>query len=76
MKTINDTTKTTETAKAPRFSFYEVLTLIFIVLKLTGNISWSWVWVLAPLWIKLILIVIAILLTAIAVAIKKSDKEN
>ena len=49
MKTINDTTKTTETTKTPRFSFYEVLTLIFIVLKLTGNISWSWVWVLAPL---------------------------
>ena len=76
MKTINDTTKTTETTKIPRFSFYEVLTLIFIVLKLTGNISWSWVWVLAPLWIELILIVAAILLTAIAVALSKSDEEN
>jgi len=29
-----------------------VLQLIFIVLKLTGVISWSWVWVLAPLWIS------------------------
>ena len=76
MKTINDTTKTTETAKTPRFSFYEVQTLIFIVLKLTGNISWSWVWVLAPLWIKLILIVVAILLPAIAVALNKSDEKN
>ena len=73
MKTINDTTKTTETTKAPRF-FYEVLTLIFIVLKLTGNISWSCVWVLAPMWIKLILIVIFILLSATIVAIKKSNK--
>ena len=27
-----------------------VLTLIFIVLKLTGNITWSWIWVFAPLW--------------------------
>ena len=73
MKTTNDTTKTT---KASHFPLYEVLTLIFIVLKLTGNISWSWVWVLAPMWIKLILIVVAILLTAIAVAIKKSNEEN
>ena len=76
MKTINDTTKTTETTKAPRFSFCEVLTLIFIVLKLTGNISWSWIWVLAPMWIELILIVAAILLTSIAVALSKSDEEN
>ena len=27
-----------------------VLGLIFIVLKLTGNINWSWFWVLSP-WI-------------------------
>lgn len=26
------------------------LALIFIVLKLTGYISWPWVWVLAPIW--------------------------
>lgn len=28
-----------------------VLFLIFLVLKLTGNINWSWWWVTAPLWI-------------------------
>lgn len=28
-----------------------VLTLILIVLKLTGLIDWSWVWVLSPVWI-------------------------
>lgn len=28
-----------------------VLFLIFLVLKLTGHISWSWWWVTAPLWI-------------------------
>lgn len=28
-----------------------VLGIIFIVLKLTGVISWSWLWVLAPFWI-------------------------
>lgn len=30
-----------------------VLFLIFLVLKLTGNIAWSWWWVTAPLWIPL-----------------------
>lgn len=24
--------------------------LVFLVLKLTGNIDWSWWWVTAPLW--------------------------
>ena len=32
-----------------------VLTVVFIVLKLTGNIDWSWVWVLSPIWILFIL---------------------
>ena len=26
-----------------------VLTLIFIILKLTGNITWSWFWVVSPM---------------------------
>ena len=34
--------------------FGGLLTVAFIVLKLTGHISWSWVWVLAPLWIPLL----------------------
>lgn len=29
-----------------------ILTLIFVVLKLTGNIGWAWVWVVSPLWIS------------------------
>ena len=29
-------------------SFVGMLTLIFIVLKLTGVIEWSWWWVLSP----------------------------
>lgn len=31
----------------------DVLFLIFLVLKLTGQITWSWWWVTAPLWIPL-----------------------
>ncbi len=32
-----------------------VLTLIFLVLKLTDNIDWSWWWVFSPLWISAII---------------------
>ena len=33
--------------------FLQVLGLIFITLKLVGEIGWSWWWVTAPLWIPL-----------------------
>jgi hypothetical protein len=32
------------------------LFLIFLILKLTGNIQWSWWWIFAPYWIPLALI--------------------
>ena len=32
-----------------------VCTVVFIILKLTGNINWSWWWVLSPEWIGLII---------------------
>jgi hypothetical protein len=44
------------------------LTILFIALKLTGQITWSWVWVLSPIWISaLIVFVLFIILLAIAV---------
>ena len=48
--------------------FVGVLTLIFIVLKLTGNINWSWLWVLSPIWITALLLLA--LIGAIFVAAK------
>lgn len=27
------------------------LLVVFVVLKLTGNVSWTWTWVLAPMWL-------------------------
>ena len=49
--------------------FIGLLTLVFIVLKLIGQITWSWVWVLSPLWIggtvTLLIIGIIILITII-----------
>ena len=50
-----------------------ILTIIFVIMKCLGHLSWSWLWVFAPLWISagigvLILIValIAILIVALA----------
>lgn len=38
--------------------FAGLLTIVFIVLKLLGIITWSWVWVFAPIWIDVILAII------------------
>lgn len=39
-----------------KIGFLHLLTLAFIVLKLTGYIGWSWLWVLSPLWIYAVLV--------------------
>jgi hypothetical protein len=36
--------------------FAGLLTILFIGLKLTGNITWSWWWVLSPLWLPITVI--------------------
>lgn len=46
-------------------SFSGLLTIVFIVLKLTGVISWSWLWVLSPIWISLAIAMIMIVAVAI-----------
>ena len=38
--------------------FGGLLTIVFIVLKLTKYIDWSWWWVLSPIWIPIILFVV------------------
>ena len=51
--------------------FISVLTLIFIVFKLTNNISWSWIWVLSPIWITAVLLIIIFSVIMIGGRIKK-----
>ena len=41
--------------------FWGLLTIAFIVLKLTGVIDWPWIWVLCPIWGGVVLL-LAILL--------------
>ena len=65
--------KSFSTSKSSGVGFMGLLTIAFIVLKLTNVITWSWVWVLSPLWIGLALglaiEVIAVVLAVIAVVL-------
>ena len=48
--------------------FFGLLTIVFIVLKLTGYIDWSWWWVLAPMWGGIaLLLLVAIVVFVISV---------
>lgn len=47
-----------------------ILLILFIVLKVTGVISWSWVIVLIPLWILLGIIGVACFLAIVIVLLK------
>ena len=44
--------------------FGGLLTITFIILKLTGAIDWSWWWVLSPVWIGAILITLVVIVGA------------
>lgn len=49
-------------------SALELLTLVFITLKLLGKITWSWLWVLSPIWITIgIVIIIAVIMIIIGI---------
>jgi hypothetical protein len=55
------------------------LFIVFLVLKLTGNIDWSWWWVTSPLWIPvalfsgIVLIISFIVLIAVSFGVDTSD---
>ena len=42
-----------------------LLTIIFVILKLTGAIAWSWWWVFSPLWIVFVLGILLLIVAAI-----------
>lgn len=59
-------TKQNEKKTGGSMGISTVLFIVFLVLKLTGLISWSWWWVTAPLWIPTIFVVILITIICIA----------
>lgn len=52
--------------------FFGLLTIAFIVLKLTKTIAWSWFWVLSPVIFPLILALCLVIL--ILIVDKKEDR--
>jgi len=56
-------------------SILGLLGVLFIGLKLTGQITWSWWWVLAPWWGGLLFVVIVIIGSAYYIA-QKEMKER
>ncbi len=60
-----------------KIEFLVLLTLAFMVLKLTHYIDWSWVWVLSPLWLGwLSLTAILFVLALIGIGKTKMKAKN
>lgn len=47
-----------------------LLTLLFVYLKLTNQITWSWLWVVAPMWMPLAVLLPVIVVYAIVLALQ------
>ena len=56
----------TQTNSSNGIGLGTILTVVFIVLKLTDHIDWSWWWVLSPLWIPIVLVLIIFGIVGIA----------
>ncbi len=58
-------------------SILTTMFIVFLILKLTGNIDWSWWWVTSPLWLPLAIVIgfAALLITVgiILVMVNKGD---
>ena len=52
-----------------------MLTVVFIILRLTGVIRWPWVWVVCPLWIIAAWAVMSVA-TGIILAVVKLKRED
>ena len=63
-------------SKSGGIGFTGLLTIVFIVLKLTGHISWSWVWVLSPIWISIILVILFIVIAGAVMIISSVNKSK
>lgn len=59
-----------ENAATGGVGFGSILFFIFLVLKLTGVISWSWWWVTAPLWIGFAVTILILAIMFIVYLIK------
>lgn len=66
--------KTSNSGSSSGIGFIGLLTIAFIVLKLTKNIDWSWWWVLSPLWVVIPIAIIVFFIIATFVALSQKRK--
>jgi len=50
-------------------SILTILFVVFVTLKLTGNIDWSWWWVISPLWLPIAILLVVMNMLLIVGAI-------
>lgn len=62
---------TNNNSKSSEIGFCGLLTIVFIVLKLTNYINWSWWWVTSPLWMPIAILLAVILLVSMLKAMFK-----
>lgn len=55
-----------------KIGFTGLLTLVFIVLKLCGVVTWSWWWVLSPIWIGVGVCAISLIIMFVIVKKEKT----
>lgn len=67
--------KKKDTKNNTNFSTVLVLTIVFIVLRLTNVIDWSWIWVFSPIWIELLIVALIFVITLLILSIKKAIKK-
>lgn len=48
-----------------------LLFLLFLGLKLSGNIDWSWWWITSPLWIPILFFIVTTLFSILFIVIRK-----
>lgn len=48
-----------------------ILFIVFLILKLTGEIDWSWWWVTSPLWIPVAIVFAVFIIAAFILGIRE-----
>ena len=61
----------TESTSSSGIGLGTVVFIVFLILKLTGNIDWSWWWVTSPLWIPLVIFFVILLFGGVLLTVRK-----
>lgn len=68
--------KVRHTSSEGGISFFGLLTIVFITLKLIGTIDWSWIWVLSPIWVPIALVFLILLIQLTIAALGSVSNKN